>query len=77
MRQAMRAFLAYQGRPDTSEDVRWRTADSKARELAEAERRVRFPKITNENFADAVDFFEERTRYHRSALLSFNVGASA
>lgn len=72
----MRAFMALQGRPDTPGDVRWRAADRKAREMAEAERRVRFPKITNETFADAVDFFEERTRYHRSALLALDAGVS-
>lgn len=73
----MRAFLALQGRPDTPGDVRWRLADRQARELAEAERRLRFPRITNETFGDAVDFFEERTRYHRGLLLGDGAGGAA
>lgn len=61
-------FDAVSPLPDTPEQVAWRLRDNLARELAHQDTRREFPHLGPDNIRAALDYQEQRIRFHHAEL---------
>jgi len=61
-------YRAVSPKADTPAMIAWRLADNEARELATADQATKYPTLTLENIQGALEFFEERRRWHLDSL---------